>query len=372
MRVLVLGGYGFFGSRIVTLLSRESGLDVLIAGRRQPEAAALVEKLAPAAASLTALTLDVSAPDFPQRLREMSPQVVIHTCGPFQGQDYRVAEACLEAGCDYIDLADGRDFVTGITALDERARARGVRIISGASSVPGLSGAVVDALAPAFSRLDGIDIAISPGNKTDRGLATVRAILSYGGEAIPGWRDGHPVRVTGWGSMQRHCFEPPVGRRWLSDCDVPDIPLLPTRYPTLRQVRFRAGLELGFLHLGMVLMALLRRLRLLPNLSRLAVPLKRISEWFLPFGSDRGAMSVEVRGLDHQGEPCRRYWELSALNGDGPYVPTLCSVALVKRRLQGQPLEPGAYAAPGGLRLEDILPVSVGLAIRTTLQGEAR
>jgi len=33
MRVLVLGGYGFFGSRIVTLLARETGLEILIAGR---------------------------------------------------------------------------------------------------------------------------------------------------------------------------------------------------------------------------------------------------------------------------------------------------------------------------------------------------
>ena len=371
MRVLVLGGYGFFGSRIVTLLARETGLEVLIAGRRRTEASALAERLTPDNAVLTPLALDASSTDFPQQLRDLSPAVVIHTCGPFQGQDYRVAEACLEAGCDYIDLADGRNFVTGIAALNGRARTRGVRIISGASSVPGLSGAVVDALAPAFRRIDSIEIAISPGNKTDRGLATVRAILSYGGESIPGWRDGHAVRVTGWGGMRRHAFAAPVGRRWLSDCDVPDVNLLPARYPTLRQVRFRAGLELGFLHFGMVFMAWLRRLHVLPNLSRLAVPLKRISEWFLPFGSDEGAMSVEIQGIGHQGEPCRRYWELLALKGDGPYVPTLCSVALVRRRLHGAPLEPGAYAAPGELRLEEILAVSEGLAIRTTRQEEA-
>jgi saccharopine dehydrogenase-like NADP-dependent oxidoreductase len=36
---------------------------------------------------------------------------VIHTAGPFQGQDYAVARSAIAAGANYIDLADGRDLL---------------------------------------------------------------------------------------------------------------------------------------------------------------------------------------------------------------------------------------------------------------------
>jgi hypothetical protein len=49
-----------------------------------------------------------------------------------------------------VDLADGRDFVCGIDVLDPQAKAAGVLLLSGASSVPALSSAVVDALASAW------------------------------------------------------------------------------------------------------------------------------------------------------------------------------------------------------------------------------
>ena len=43
LQVVVLGGYGFFGSRIVTLLAREAGLTVWVAGRDAVQAQALVD-----------------------------------------------------------------------------------------------------------------------------------------------------------------------------------------------------------------------------------------------------------------------------------------------------------------------------------------
>ena len=44
-------------------------------------------------------------------LQQRKPTVVISTVGPFQGQGYGAAEACIRQGIHYVDLADGRDFV---------------------------------------------------------------------------------------------------------------------------------------------------------------------------------------------------------------------------------------------------------------------
>lgn len=55
-----------------------------------------------------------------------------------------MAEACIEAGASYCDLSDCRVFVNGIERLAARARAANVALLSGCSSVPSLSSAILD------------------------------------------------------------------------------------------------------------------------------------------------------------------------------------------------------------------------------------
>ena len=356
-RVLVIGGYGFFGSRLVELLSRQPGLHILVAGRSHTQAEALVHKLRPGAVSqLEAHALDIAAPSLAQLLTTLHPATVIHTAGPFQGQDYRVASACIAAGAHYIDLADGRDFVAGIGALHDAAARAGVLVTSGASSVPALSGAAADALAAGMHRVGAIDIGISPGNRTERGLSTVRAILGYCGQPLPGG-------ATGWRTTRAHTYPAPVGRRLLSPCDVPDLALLGPRFPGTPRVCFGAGLELAFLHRGMNLMAWLAQRGLVRDWATHALLLKRAADWFRHCGSDAGAMHVRVTGLDAAGAQVARGWSLVATHGDGPFVPTLAAAALVRRLAAGEVLPPGARPCLGLLTLADFERAAAGLHI---------
>ena len=367
--VLVLGGYGNFGHRICEALAREPGLRLLVAGRRQEPARALVARLAPGAvAELEALRMDAQAPGLAAAIAGCCADVVIHTCGPFQRQDYRVAKECLAAGAHYLDLADGRGFVAGIATLDGLARGRGRLAVSGASTVPGVSSAVVCALRAEFRALEQIHIGIAPGNRTERGPATVAAILSYTGQPLRRWEDGRWREVRGWSEVHRHDFGPPVGRRWLASCDVPDLDLFPRHYPELRAMRFYAGLELGVLHLAMAAMASLARLRLVRDWARYARPLTRMSERFGRFGSDSGGMVVELCGTGRDGEPLRLRWTLLALDGDGPYVPTLASVILVKRLARGELASVGAMPCFELFTLEDFTREVGGLAIEQRLE----
>ena len=115
MRILVLGGYGNFGARICRALARD-GLDVVAAGRG-PEKG---HQDAGFDARVGKARLDIFSNDFETELRALDPGIVVHCVGPFQGQDYRVAEASLKAGAHYIDLADGRAFV-GSSRVDLQA-----------------------------------------------------------------------------------------------------------------------------------------------------------------------------------------------------------------------------------------------------------
>ena len=342
-------------------LARIEGLELILAGRSLAKAEALMAAVQPAArTTLQATAFDALSDGFDAVLKQLQVHVVVHTSGPFQGQDYRVAEACIAAGAHYIDLADGHAFVAGISRLDDAARRAGVLVTSGASSVPALSSAAADHLSAGLQRVDRIDIGISPGNRTERGLATVSAILSYCGQPLAG---AQPSRTGWWGTWRRH-YPPPVGTRLLSPCDVPDLSLLPLRYPGSPEVRFGAGLELRFLHRGMNAMALLARWGWVRNWSRHARWLKAAADLFRHWGSDAGAMHVSVEGCSADGTVRQRHWTLVAAEGDGPYVPTLAAAALVRRLAQGRLAERGAMPCLGLLTLDDFATETEGLAIR--------
>jgi saccharopine dehydrogenase-like NADP-dependent oxidoreductase len=141
MRILVIGGYGNFGARICRRLASHSDAEVVATERR---ARALAQGVRYA-------RLDLDAESFAADLRALQPELVIHCAGPFQGQDYRVARAAAAAGAHYLDLADGREFVTQFArAVDPAMRAAGCLAVSGASTLPALSAAVLDAGSAGF------------------------------------------------------------------------------------------------------------------------------------------------------------------------------------------------------------------------------
>src|SRR5690606_31951402 len=129
---------------------------------------------------------------------------------------------------------------------DAVARQAGRCAISGASTLPALSSAVVDALRGRFDVLQAIDIVIAPAQATPLGMATVRAVLSYCGKPFQCWVDGRWQRVTGWAGPQPVTFAR-IAPRLASPCDVPDHDLLVQRHPGVQTVRFRAALELPLL-----------------------------------------------------------------------------------------------------------------------------
>ncbi len=85
---------------------------------------------------------------------------------------------CLAREIDHLDLADGSDFVKGIAQFDGEARIRGVFALTGASSFPLLTAAVVRRLSKGMSRIDGVSAGIAPSPYAGLGLNVIRSIAS--------------------------------------------------------------------------------------------------------------------------------------------------------------------------------------------------
>jgi saccharopine dehydrogenase-like NADP-dependent oxidoreductase len=338
MRVVVLGGTGNFGARIVRALKDDSNIELICAGRHGASA-----------------MLDIHATDFGQRLAALKPDLVIHCVGPFQGQDYRVATATLAAGSHYMDLADGREFVTQFAAAnDATAKAAGRIAISGASTLPALSSAVIDSLQAQMSAIDFIEIAIAPGQRAARGTATLAAVLSYLGRPIAIWQESQWRTAWGWMALRRIRFD--FGNRVGACCDVPDLSLLPGRYPTAKSISFHAALEIRMQHIVLWMFAALRRAGVPLPVGKWARFLDRAASLFDRFAGPSGGMQVSVTGTDKEGAQITRTWHLTAPALHGPEIPCLSAIVLARRMARGEVFVPGAHACMGFLGLAEFLP----------------
>jgi saccharopine dehydrogenase-like NADP-dependent oxidoreductase len=350
VRTLVLGGYGNFGARICRALAGDPTIDLLAGGRNRDQAQRLVDTLDGTA---SAVAVDFTAPDFAQRLRQLDVGLVVHAAGPFQQQSYAVANAAAEAGAHYIDLADGRRFVCDFpAALHQRFQTTGSVGITGASTVPALSSAVVEDLCAGWAAIDSIDICIAPAQTAPRGKATLAAVLSYCGEPIRIWRGGKWTAAPGWAKPERVDFlrmRPRIGAL----CDIPDLELFPSHYAVRQRVMFRAALEVGFTQRAFAVLASLRGRGLLKRPERWAGLLNRTAVAFDFLGTSLGGMVVRVEGMDAHGRSARRAWHIAADNDHGPEIPCMPAILLARKLAAGAVMPAGAFTATGILSLAE-------------------
>jgi hypothetical protein len=346
MKVLVVGGYGVFGERLARLLLRD-GHQVTVAGRDLAKAKALAAQL-----GCSAQQIDRKG-DFAALAGH---DVVVDAAGPFQmqgGDPWRLVRAAISARVHYIDLSDNADFCTGISVMDREAKAAGVCVISGLSTVPALSSAAVHALA-AGQTPRVIDIAVLPGNRSPRGISVMTTILSRAGRPMPVWRGNQWDWATGWSNPARYRLPGGIVRQgWM--IPVPDLHLFPAHFGA-ETVLFRAGLELAVMRYGLAAFAALRRIVPVPVTPPVVRAFKWAADLLSPFGSGRGGMSVMVIA---GGE--RRFWRLLAEDGDGPFIPAVATRALLRR--SSLPL--GAAPALTAITLEEAEAAMSDLRVRS-------
>jgi len=351
-KVLVLGAYGFFGNRICAGLAKNPRIHLIFAGRDLTKATAAAYQLGLSANH--AREMDAEDPDLAIQLKKLGINVLIHTAGPFQGQGYEVARACIKAGCHYIDLADGRAFVTGITRYDSEARTAGVAVISGASTVPTFTAAVVDKYHGEFKRLDAIRIGITSGGVIP-GIATIRAVLSYCGRPFRALENGAWIDVHGWLDPIEYDFQKTIGVRRMGRCSVPDLDLLPLRYPGVKTVSFHAGFANSTAHQVVERLGQLVKSGRLKSALPFAGTFHTVGRWLKPFFSERGAMFVKLEGLHENGARYAHTWTLVARENHGPNVPCAAAIALANKIAGGARLPAGAMPCMGLLSVDELM-----------------
>ena len=354
MKILILGGYGVFGGRLAELLADMSSLEILVCGRSLARAEAFCAAWH-GQAQLRPLMLDRR--DIADALRIHKPDLVVDASGPFQTYGsacYGVITACIDAGIDYLDFADAADFVFGVSQFDERAKAAGVFVLSGVSSFPVLTAAVLREMERTMDILT-VEGGIAPSPYAGIGLNVMRAVVGYAGAPVKLWRHGRPAHGVGLAESRRFTVAVP-GRLPLRNIhfslvDVPDLQVIPPEHPSMTDIWMGAGPVPEFLHRMLNLLAKARARFGLPSFAPLS-PLFHAVLNRMRFGEHRGGMFVRAQGRA-AGRPMEMSWHLLAEGDDGPYIPSMAIEAIVRKMLSGERPLPGARAGTDALNLAD-------------------
>ncbi len=364
--ILIIGGYGQFGGRLAQRLRGIPDLKVIVAGRTLKKAQILCQKYG---GNLTPAAFDLNQ-NLDAQLSQLNPWSVVDATGPFQPiftSGYPLAKACIKRAIHYIDLSDSGAFTLGITSLHKQALQANICIISGASSVPALSSAVVDAAKKDFSSMDSIEGGISPGGKIDIGMSVTQAVLSYLGKPLKVFRGGTWESETGYSRIHKHTIalqgQKPL-HRWFGLCDAPDLLLFPDHYLGVKTVRFYGSQELWIIPQSLRCLAWLQQRGIVKTLEARAPFFRWWGTRLGKFASERGGMYMQIKGRDQSGTPSCLQWNLIAENGDGPFIPILAAEILIKRWIENNP-QSGARSAVSEIKLSEFHHAFQSLSIKS-------
>lgn len=369
MKVLILGGYGTFGGRLAEMLSDIETLELLICGRSAERAKAFCDAFK---GKTKVIPLQLDRKDIGLTLKREMPDIVVDASGPFQDYGdnrYSVIDSCIASRVNYLDLADAADFVFGVSKFDDAAKAAGVFILSGVSSYPVLSSAVLQEMSKDMEVVS-VRGGVAPSPHAGIGLNVMRAILSYAGKEIKLQRSGHQTTATALAETMRYTIavpgKLPMHNRHFSLVDVPDLQTNPVKFESLEDIWMGAGPLPEFLHRGLNLYAKLRGPLRLPSLMGLAGVFHKMLN-LSKFGEHRGGMFLEARGI-HDNRQVVRTWHLLAEGDTGPYIPSMAAEAIVRKCVVG--VNPPSGAGAGELKLEDYEPAFQRRAICTGFRDE--
>ena len=278
---LVIGGYGTFGAHVCHELTRRN-IPVRVAGRDPTRAGRLARALG---GDATALAVDVTDPASCRRALEDRP-VVVQCAGSFGDFTSLLAETCLEFETDYVDLCDDRAHFARLRALDPAFCERGRTAILGASSLPGISGALLHTLlSPDGPPIEGIRTILFIGNRNPKGAAALASFLDSLGKSIPAPQEN----LRGLTSTEPVDLPPPFGRRPVAPIESPGYDLFAEQFSP-RWIRVQVGFELP---LALRFFCVLGRLRFQPGplIRRLLILLGALTR---PFGHSGGAVQTEL------------------------------------------------------------------------------
>lgn len=344
-KILVLGGYGTVGARISRSLAADPLIECVIVGRRPGPGRSLAKELGVA-------FQQVDIDDRPTLSAAVSGAfAVIDACGSYHMRDAHVAELCVEQGTHYVDIADADVYVKAMLGLGSKAKRRGCRVVTGASTMTGMAGALLDTCAEGLDDIHELHVHVVLSG-TGLGPATMRALLGGAGAPLRLKDEGQWRDTFGWSEPERITLPAPLGCRRFYLAETAALELLPVHYGA-RSACCRASLSRGLFNRGLALLGRLRRAGALRDPGSYAGVLRLLASGPAAGSFVQGGVGVRVRGV-REGAAVERSMHLVARDDNALAIAACPAAALVKRWVREGAGEAGAQPCLGLLGLDEV------------------
>jgi lysine 6-dehydrogenase len=252
VRVIVVGGAGAMGRITVRDLARSGGVErVTVADLDggQASAVAAEAQAAPGArASVEGVTAGITDPTFPSVL-EGNDVCIAST-------SYRlnpvVAEACLTAGCGYVDLGGLFHVARQTLEYDGRFKEAGLTGITCMGGAPGITNMLAAVAARSLDTVRAIHVRLGAWDPSVEGLPlpipySLETLLDEFSLPAMAYREGRFVEVPPLGEPEEVDFPQPIGPREVHTTLHSEVATLPRAFPDAEEVTFKISFPEGFL-----------------------------------------------------------------------------------------------------------------------------
>ncbi|MCR4407207.1 MAG: saccharopine dehydrogenase NADP-binding domain-containing protein [Anaerolineae bacterium] len=245
MEIIVLGGAGDMGSRAVEDLAASPGVRrVTIADRNISAAREIAAKLAGQGAAVDARYIDANNHrELVEAMRGYD--VAASALGPFHLFEVKLVRAAIEAGVHYASICDEWEAAGAvIDQYGEEARRKGITIITGLGTSPGLSNAGVRYWAQQLDRIQRADIYVYQPLNAGGGQAVVRHMLHIISGRVVAWRNHQRVMIPAC-HEERLVEFPRFGRIKVWNMGHSEPETIPRFIPDIEEVNFFMGFGPG-------------------------------------------------------------------------------------------------------------------------------
>jgi saccharopine dehydrogenase-like NADP-dependent oxidoreductase len=340
MKVLVLGGCADMAVPLLRLLRDDTDVErVILADINEAKAHEVAE-----AQDRRFHGVRCDANDHAAVVSQMKGNdVVLCYVGPFYVFEKKLAACAIEAGVDYVSIADDYDAYLDVITLEEAARQENVRILTGFGNSPGLTQVLARKGYNDVPDPYRISVNWCAGSSETVGASNLMYLLHIFNGTTLQWLNGKEVRVKTGSGKKRVEFPAPIGETCVYYTGHAESVSLPRNLPGLNEVTLHGGVKPNYIVGLVTLMSALGLVKTHRRRAALARFFHPIEHWFSSPGLDKSVGRVEVYGRKDR----REVWKYFTYVGHIADITSIPAYVAAKWLCTGKfPNTPGGvYAA---------------------------
>ncbi|MCL2932423.1 MAG: saccharopine dehydrogenase NADP-binding domain-containing protein [Trichodesmium sp. MAG_R03] len=229
-QVLIIGGYGRIGSSVARDLANYTNSEITITGRKPK-----VNLKEFYISRVKYVALDLGDKERVKKIinsyNKSSKSLVIHCAGPFHNRDGNVLKNCIEAGINYVDISDCRNFTYQALEYSKAAQKAGVTAIINTGIFPGISNSLSRKSIEQFDEPEEIHLSYVVGGSGGAGVTVMRTTFLGLQSHFDAWINGKWQSVKPYSDREVIKFPSPYGKIGVYWFNMPESLTLANSFP---------------------------------------------------------------------------------------------------------------------------------------------